>query len=292
MRPVAADALSHPPPERPMSPEAAVPMMGTSSTAVTTSVAALRARAPFSPEIALVLGSGLGDFADGLENRTVIPTSEIPAFPLSTVEGHKGKLVFARLGEKKILAFQGRIHFYESDDYRRVLHPIAVASALGAGVLIVTNAAGGINRQFSPGDLMIITDHLDLTFEFLPGLPQDTARLSLYDPGFAALAERLAVARGIRIRKGVYAGVKGPSYETASEVEMVHRLGGDAVGMSTVKEVQLAALLGMKTLGISCITNKATGIGREKLAHAEVTEVANRVRRDFTSLLTDFILSL
>lgn len=267
-------------------------MNGTGVMDLRASVDALRARIPFSPEIALVLGSGLGEFADGLDGRTVIPTSEIPGYPLSTVEGHKGRLVFACLGEKQLLVFQGRIHFYESNDFQPVLHPIAVASALGATSLIVTNAAGGINPHFQPGDLMIITDHLDLTSEPLPGIPPESSRLSLYDSGFITTAERVASARGIRIRKGVYAGVKGPSYETAAEVEMVRRLGGDAVGMSTVKEVQFAATRGMKTLGISCITNKATGIGREKLSHAEVTEVANRVKRDFSSLLNDFIVSL
>jgi purine-nucleoside phosphorylase len=256
------------------------------------SIAAVRARTPFAPDAALVLGSGLGDFADSLEQRTVIPTSDIPGYPLSTVEGHKGRLVFGRLGEKKLLAFQGRIHFYESNDFLRVLHPIAIASALGVRVLIVTNAAGGVNRHFTPGDLMIITDQLDLTMAALPDNAPESPRVPLYDMELASLAERLAAARGIRVWKGVYAGVKGPSYETAAEVEMVYRLGGDAVGMSTVKEVQFAARAGMKILGISCITNKATGIGREKLAHSEVTEVANRVKRDFTLLLTDCILGL
>ena len=253
------------------------------------SVRFLRSRLPAPPDIALVLGSGLGDFAESLPHRLIFPSGGIPSYPRSTVEGHKGQVVFASLSGRNLIAFQGRIHLYECNDLSMVLFPVVVAAELGAGTLIVTNAAGGINRQFSPGDLMLITDQIDLTFQ-ATGIPGDRCgNRDLFDPALAEHASRLAGARGLPLRRGVYAAVKGPSYETAAEVEMIHRLGGDAVGMSTVKEVALAAVLGMRVLGISCITNKATGIGSSKLNHEEVTEVANRVKMDFAVLLTDCI---
>jgi purine-nucleoside phosphorylase len=252
----------------------------------------LRSKLPAPPDIALVLGSGLGDFAESLPHRLIFPSGGIPSYPRSTVAGHKGQIVFANIAGRNLIAFQGRIHLYECNDLSMVLFPIIVAAELGAGTLIVTNAAGGINRQFSPGDLMLITDQIDLTFQS-PGIPGDlTGKRDLFDPSLAEHASRLAAVRGLPLRRGVYAAVKGPSYETAAEVEMIHRLGGDAVGMSTVKEVALAAVLGMKVLGISCITNKATGIGRSKLDHGEVTDVANRVKMDFSVLLTDCISNM
>ena len=247
---------------------------------------------PRTPEVALVLGSGLGDYADGLTGRTSFPTADIPHYPVSTVEGHRGALVFAELGGRSLLAFQGRIHLYECNDQTMVLTPILIAAGLGVTTLVVTNAAGGINREFAPGDLMLITDQIDLMLERMPAGIPSSRHVRLYDENLTARAEELALKRGIPVRRGVYAGVKGPSYETAAEVEMIHRFGGDAVGMSTVKEVLCASELGMKVLGISCITNKATGIGAARLDHAEVREVAGRVRRDFALLLTDVIQDL
>lgn len=249
----------------------------------------LRSRLPAPPDIALVLGSGLGDFAESLPHRLIFSSGGIPSYPRSTVPGHKGQIVFANLAGRNLIAFQGRIHLYECNDLSKVLFPIVVAAELGAETLVVTNAAGGINRQFSPGDLMLITDQIDLTFQ-APGIPGDRGgKWDLFDPALTEHAYRLAAVRGLPVRRGVYAAVKGPSYETAAEVEMIHRLGGDAVGMSTVKEAAFAAVLGIKVLGISCITNKATGIGSSKLNHAEVTEVASRVKKDFADLLTDCI---
>jgi purine-nucleoside phosphorylase len=253
------------------------------------SVRFLRSKLPAPPDIALVLGSGLGDFAESLPRRLIFPSTGIPSYPRSTVPGHKGQIVFANLAGRNLIAFQGRIHLYECNDLSMVLFPIIVAAELGARTLIVTNAAGGINRQFSPGDLMLITDQIDLTFQ-AQGIPGDLReKRDMYDPVLSEHASRLAAVRGLPLRRGVYAAVKGPSYETAAEVEMIHRLGGDAVGMSTVKEVALAAVLGMSVLGISCITNKATGIGSAKLNHEEVTEVASRVKKHFADLLTVFI---
>ena len=253
------------------------------------SVRFLRSRIPSPPDIALVLGSGLGDYAESLPHRLIFPSGAIPSYPRSTVPGHRGQIVFAELAGRNVIAFQGRIHLYECNDLATVLFPVAVAAGLGAGTLVVTHAAGGINRLLAPGDLMLITDQIDLTLHcgMLPG--ECTEKRDLYDAGLMEQSLRLAAARGLPVRRGVYAAVKGPSYETAAEVEMIHRLGGDAVGMSTVKEVALASLLGLKVLGISCITNKATGIGGAKLNHNEVTEVAGRVKISFSNLLTDCI---
>ena len=256
------------------------------------SVAWIRRQAKHVPDIALILGSGLGDYADGLPDSTSIPTSEIPHYPTPTVEGHKSALVFARLGNRTLLILQGRIHFYECNDYSRVLYPVLVAAGLGAATMIVTNAAGGINRTLVPGDLMLITDQIDLTLHRTPELPPQPVRAPAYDSGLIAKAEETAKQLGIPVRRGVYAGVKGPSYETAAEVEMIRRMGGDAVGMSTVNEVRCAAERGIRVLGISCITNLATGIGGRKLDHAEVRDVAGRVKRDFAALLTDVMRAL
>jgi purine-nucleoside phosphorylase len=249
----------------------------------------LRSKISAAPDIALVLGSGLGDYAESLPHRLIFPSGAIPSYPRSTVSGHKGQIVCAEFAGRKLIAFQGRIHLYECNDISMVLFPVAVAAELGAETLIVTNAAGGINRQFAPGDLMLITDQIDLTFH-APGISGERGRIrDMYDAALTEHASRLAAVRGLPVRRGVYAAVKGPSYETAAEVEMIHRLGGDAVGMSTVKEVALASALGMKVLGISCITNRATGIGGAKLNHEEVTEVAQKVSMNFTNLLTDCI---
>ena len=251
------------------------------------SISFIREHAPVSPRIALILGSGLCDFSDNLPNRTSIPTSDIPHYPVSTVEGHKGKLVFAMLNEKPLLAFQGRVHFYETRDLEKVLYPIHVAHKLGIRTLITTNAAGGINRTFLPGDLMIIMDQINFTFErrasTKPSLRQ------IYSADLIAKAEAAARMSGIQVKRGVYVGLKGPSYETASEIEMLTRIGGDAVGMSTVFESSVASSLGMDVLGISCITNLATGISPTKLSHQEVTEVGSRVKQTFATLVASTI---
>ena len=259
------------------------------------SVDFILARTDVRPTVGLILGSGLGDFADNLPAGSTIAASEIPHYPASTVEGHRGRLVFSTLASGvATLAFQGRVHFYESRNISTVTFPVRLAHALGIRTLLTTNAAGGISREFSPGDLMLISDQLNLTLENSvrqlpirrrPGTP-------LYDPEMRVRATATAASLGLQLRTGVYAGVKGPSYETAAEVEMIRRLGGDVVGMSTVLEVYLAATLGMRVLGISCITNKATGIGNAKLNHQEVTEVANRVRHDFALLLNGILNSL
>ncbi len=251
----------------------------------------LRTRISGTPDVAIILGSGLGSFADGLEDRTVVPSGSIPFYPGATVEGHKGQLVFGRLGSRNVLAVQGRAHFYESGDLNTVLFPVRVVAGLGIPQLVITNAAGGIHRGLVPGDLMVITDQINMTGLALPpDVPARVRENRLYDPDLCALLTRTAADLGLRVATGVYAGVKGPSYETAAEVEMLYRLGGDAVGMSTVLETALAAALGLRVSGISCITNKATGTSSAKLDHAEVTIVANQVREHFSRLLKEFVV--
>jgi purine-nucleoside phosphorylase len=236
-----------------------------------------------------VLGSGLGDFADGLWDKVVFDTGAIPRYPRSSVAGHKGRIVFGRTGRRDVLVFQGRLHFYECGDLSIVLHPVHVAAALGVKTLIVTNAAGGVNRSFRPGDLMLIEDQINMTFEHLPGAAAGEQTVDLFSPRLRRIAMEAAGRRGISLRTGVYAGVKGPSYETAAEVEFLRRVGADAVGMSTVFETRRAVRLGMEVLGLTCITNLATGIGAERLSHAEVTEVGLKVRKVFGGLLEDVI---
>ncbi|RCK76698.1 MAG: Purine nucleoside phosphorylase [Ignavibacteriae bacterium] len=248
----------------------------------------IRTKTNIKPKCAIILGSGLGDFAEYLENKDVIQNSDIPHYPKSTVVGHKGKLVFGFLNKKPILAFQGRIHYYETGDLNTILYPILVAHRLGIRKIILTNAAGGVNRNFHPGDLMLIKDHINLTFETAYSVLQES-KYSLkgyvYDKDLIKTAVDIADEKNIPLREGIYVGVKGPSYETASEIEMIRRIGGDAVGMSTVNEATLASLLGMKVIGISCITNYATGVTNLKLSHAEVTEVANKVKHRFSELI-------
>jgi purine-nucleoside phosphorylase len=225
------------------------------------SLAMIRSQVKLRPRIAVVLGSGLGDFADTLASPTSINTSDIPHYPRSSVVGHQGRLVFGTLGTTSLLAFQGRVHFYETGSLETVLYPIRIAHLLGITTLIVTNAAGGVNRSFRPGDLMLITDQLNLTFEdpLRSALwPRRSIRNDLYDLDLQRVITAAAGRLHLKLRKGVYCGVKGPSYETAAEVRMVGRVGGDAVGMSTINEVSLAATLGMREAGISCITNFAT----------------------------------
>jgi purine-nucleoside phosphorylase len=257
---------------------------------VTPAIEYIREQVHTSPSIGLILGSGLGAYAETLKNAISIGTAAIPNYPASSVEGHKGRLVFASLEGKEIVAFQGRVHFYESNDVESVLLPIYVAHQLGVRRLIITNAAGGINRALAPGDLMVISDQIDLTTIPLPfseGLLR--ARRPLYDSKLLGQVREIGERNAIRLKAGVYVGLKGPSYETAAEIEMIHRIGGDAVGMSTVLEVSIATSLGIRVVGISCITNLATGITNQKLSHAEVTEVGNKVKDRLAHLIGSII---
>ncbi|MBS4029239.1 MAG: purine-nucleoside phosphorylase [Ignavibacteriales bacterium] len=269
------------------------------------SISFIQKKTSLRPTIAIVLGSGLGDFGESLSNKTVIDTSTIPNYPVSTVEGHKGKLIFGKLKNIPLLAFQGRIHFYESGNLGKVLYPIHVAHSLGIKTLIVTNAAGGINKNFTPGDLMLITDHINLTFlnplssiennyelritnyeSTSSNLKSQISNDTFYNEQLCEFAERVALNAKIKLQKGVYCGLQGPTYETAAEIQMLKNFGADAVGMSTVNEVTLAVNYGMNVVGFSCITNLGTGISLTKLSHAEVTETGNRVKKQFAKLIS------
>jgi purine-nucleoside phosphorylase len=253
------------------------------------SAAVVRRLVPFSPEMTLVLGSGLGDFADRIPDPLALQSDQIPHFPNSTVEGHRGRLVFGTLHGTRLLVLQGRVHFYETGDIGLVSYPLLLAHALGAKTLVLTNAAGGVNRAFLPGDLMLISDIINLTNESTSGAVPPPSGGGIFDPALARMAIATSEELGIRLQIGVYAGVKGPSYETAAEVEMIHRVGGDAVGMSTVLEARLAHSLGIRVLGISCITNQATGLTPAPLSHLEVSEVGQRVKVSFGQLIEGVI---
>ncbi len=249
----------------------------------------------FSPQIAIILGSGLGDLAEEFENKIKIKTSDIPNYPLSTVEGHAGNLVFGKINNADILGFQGRIHFYESGKIENVVYPVIVAYELGVKILIVTNASGGLNKNFKPGDLMIIADHIN--FMFLNPLQIFSPNVKRFNkPAYDEELRKLAFEAGIElklpIREGIYCGVRGPNYETPAEVQMLKKIGADAVGMSTVPEVIVANYLGMKVLGISCITNYAAGISSTKLSHEEVTETAQKVKNEFSLLIKEIIVKI
>ena len=255
------------------------------------SIKAIRCQTKLKPKIAIILGSGLGEFAETISSSTIIDTQSIPHYPHSSVEGHKGRLIFGKIGKVKLLAFQGRVHIYETGNIETILYPIRVAHALGIKTLVVTNAAGGINKQFTPGDLMLITDQINLTFENpLVDQNKSTTSHQLYNKPMQKMIKTAAQEESIPIREGIYCGIKGPSYETAAEVQMIRFFGADAVGMSTVNEVSLANAFGMRVCGISCITNLSTGILDQKLSHKEVTEIANLVKGPFGRLLQAIII--
>jgi purine-nucleoside phosphorylase len=246
--------------------------------------------------ISFVLGSGLGAFADALEGACGLAFAELPGFPPATVKGHKGRLVYGKLEGTPVLALQGRLHGYEGHDAATVAFPVRVLGVLGARALAVTNAAGGVNPSFAPGELMRITDHIDLTGrnpltgpnEDLLG-PRFPDLSRAYDPRLAEALEEAASATSQKLRAGVYLQMNGPSYETPAEVRMARSMGADAVGMSTVSEVIAAAHMGLPVCGISCITNLAAGLSQHALSHEEVVEVARAVEGRFLDLLRAFV---
>ncbi|MEA4902440.1 purine-nucleoside phosphorylase [Desulfitobacterium sp.] len=248
------------------------------------------------PEIGIILGSGLGSFAEVIEEKVIIPYREIPHFPISTVEGHKGQLVFGKVMGKSIVAMQGRFHYYEGYSMQEVTFPVRVMQVLGVNGLIVTNAAGGINPSYRPGDLIVIKDHINL----MGANPLRGENLTSLGPRFPDLSEgydlewrqkALAVAGeiGIHPQEGVYAAMSGPSYETPAEIRFLRTIGADLVGMSTVPEVIIANQGGMRVLGISCVTNMAAGILPQRLSHAEVMETAERIEKQFVRFVQALI---
>ncbi|WP_077308864.1 purine-nucleoside phosphorylase [Terribacillus halophilus] len=252
-----------------------------------------------APEIGLVLGSGLGVLAEEITDATVVPYGDIPGFPVSTVSGHKGQLVIGKLEGQQVIAMQGRFHFYEGYPMELVTLPIRVMKALGVETLIVTNAAGGINESFEPGNLMLITDHINnMGTNPLIG-PNDDELGARFPDMSAAYSKKLlkharAVAEEInlKVQEGVYVGNTGPSYETGAEVRMLRTWGGDAVGMSTVPEVIVASHAKIDVLGISCISNMAAGILDQPLTHDEVMETTSQVREDFLRFVKQIVKQL
>jgi purine-nucleoside phosphorylase len=256
----------------------------------------IRARTNLEPHVALVLGSGLGGFADEFEDPVGIPYAEIPGFATSTAEGHAGRLVIGKVADVPVIAMQGRVHYYEGYTLEEVTFPIRVFKVLGITRLILTNAAGGIDIELNQGALMVISDHLNLMGVNPLRGPNDER----FGPRFPDLSEAYsrklqedavdeARRMGVDIRRGVYAALSGPSYETPAEIHMLRALGADAVGMSTVPETIVARQMGIEVLGISCITNMAAGISDEPINHAEVMETGQRVRATFTKLLRGVI---
>lgn len=258
----------------------------------------IQSKLKVTPEIGLILGSGLGILADEIEDAVAIPYSEIPNFPVSTVHGHAGQLVIGRLSGKTVIAMQGRFHHYEGYTMDKVTFPVRVMKLLGVEKLIVTNAAGGVNQGFTPGDLMLITDHINFMSNPLIGAnderfgPRFPDMSTAYDKEFQQLAIKVAADLNITIQQGVYLGLTGPTYETPAEIRMIRTLGGDAVGMSTVPEVIVANHSSMRVLGISCITNMAAGILDQPLNHEEVIETTEKVKSTFLLYVKELVKSL
>ena len=258
----------------------------------------IKQKTDLRPSIGLVLGSGLGDYADTLEEAVRIPYSQIPNFPVPTVPGHSGAMVFGKKCGQTVVVLQGRIHYYEGLSQKEITLPIRVLAALGVKTLVLTNACGGVNLSFKPGDLMLISDHIN----FSGSNPLIGANLDAFGPRFpdmsdlytasirAAIKEK-ASAAGIQLQEGVYAMYSGPNYETPAEIRMFRIMGADTVGMSTVPEALVAGHCGLQVVGISCVTNMAAGILPVKLSHAEVMETADRVHDKFQKLL-DILLTV
>jgi purine-nucleoside phosphorylase len=261
------------------------------------SLESIRERIPFRPEIALVLGSGLGGFAEEMEITSVIPYREIEAFPRSTVEGHQGRFVFGRIRDVPVVAMQGRVHYYEGYSMQEVVHPIRLMQKMGAKVLILTNAAGGLHSEWAGGALMMIRDQIaNLVPSPLIGANPDTLgerfpdMSQIYDLRLQELIRDSAEKEKIPLEEGVYVQTSGPQYETPAEVRMLQLLGGDAVGMSTACEAIAARHCGFRVCGISCITNLAAGLSEQKLSHQEVQAGADQMGKAFCRLVKALII--
>lgn len=244
------------------------------------------------PEVGIILGSGLGFLVEEIQNPVLLPYTNIPHFPVTTVEGHQGQLAIGKFENKSVVMMQGRFHYYEGYSMEDVVYPVRVMSQLGIKNLIITNAAGGVNVDFQPGDLMLINDHINLMGAnplIGPNIRQFGDRFpdmsEAYNLKLRELARSTAKDLSIQVQEGVYAGVTGPSYETPAEIRYMRIIGADAVGMSTVPEVIVANHMGINVLGISCITNMAAGVLPEKLNHDDVVEVANKAKDTFIKLV-------
>lgn len=251
-----------------------------------------------APVAAIILGSGLGGLADDIQDARRVAFRDVPGFPAATVHGHAGQLISGTLAGRPVLALAGRFHLYEGHSARVAGFAVRVLHALGAGTLFVSNAAGGVNRTFAAGDLMSIADHINLMWRnplegpLEPGDVRFPDMSSPYDPELRETLRNVALASGTPLRDGVYAGFLGPTYETPAEVRMLERIGADAVGMSTVPEVIVARAIGMRVVGVSCITNLACGLSLVPLSHEEVIDTTTRVASRFQKLVTDFVSAL
>ncbi|MFI3208219.1 MAG: purine-nucleoside phosphorylase [Eubacteriales bacterium] len=256
----------------------------------------IQERIDLVPEVAVILGSGLGAFADEIKKVGEVQYSDIPGFPQSTVVGHAGRFVFGYVGEVPVVIMQGRVHYYEGYAMSEVVLPIRVMHELGAKKLILSNAAGGVNLEFQAGDLMMITDHIS---SFVPSPligknldelgPRFPDMTDVYDKEVREVVKEVALSQGIHLQEGVYVQLSGPNYETPAEIRMLTALGADAVGMSTVCEAMVANHMGMKICGISCITNMASGLSDQQLSHEEVQETADRVADTYRRLIGGII---
>jgi len=267
-----------------------------STKAAIKAAAAIRKRAATQqPKVGIILGSGLGGLSKSISDAVRIPFSDIPGFPKATIEGHEGVVIVGSLGGREVVALSGRFHMYEGHPAALAAFPVRVFHALGALEIFVSNAAAGISPKLAVGDLMMISDHLNLmganplVGEAQEGEIRFPDMTDAYNPGLRWVLRTTAEKLGIPLREGIYAGLLGPSYETPSEVKMLRLLGADAVGMSTVPEVIMARALGMRVAGVSCITNAAAGVTGSALSHAEVLQTTNRVSASFESLVTEFL---
>ena len=259
----------------------------------------VRKQTDFVPKVAIVLGSGLGDYAEQIRVVTEIPYAEIEGFPVSTVPGHAGKFIFGYLDEIPVVCMKGRVHYYEGYDVTDVVLPTRLMKLLGAEILFLTNAAGGVNPSFRPGDFMLLTDHITTAVPsplIGPNIEELGTRFpdmsEVYSKKLQDIIRKSAKDCGIPLQEGVYVQLTGPNYETPAEIRMVRSWGADAVGMSTACEAMAARHMGMEVCGISCITNMAAGVSNAKLNHAEVQETADRVAKDFEKLVTDVIAAI
>ena len=259
----------------------------------------VRKKTDFVPKVALVLGSGLGRFAENIEVECTIPYSEIENFPVSTVSGHAGQYIFGKLKGVPVVCMQGRVHYYEGYSAQEAVLPIRLMGLMGAEILFLTNASGGINSGFSAGDFMMITDHISV-FAPNPLIGQNIEELGtrfpdmshIYNPELCDIIENVAKEDGIDLKKGVYVQTTGPSFESPAEIRLFKTLGADAVGMSTVIEAIAANHMGMKVCGISCVCNLAAGISPHPLTHEEVKEAGEKAAPQFTKLVTDSIVKM